>query len=161
MDEVQKAITRGSNEFDRRKRIRAGEPEGIIATRQAEKEREAAEEENSTGIVARKLTHAVTGHIMTAEEEQTGASLVHYCFGTSMGALYGIAAEYLPEAAAGGGTAFGTLLWLGADEAAVTALKLAAPPQDIAAASHINHWTLHIAYGSTAELVRSLVRRLL
>jgi putative membrane protein len=161
MDEVQKAIARGTDELDRRKRLAQGESEGSIATKQAEKAKSEVDEENSTGAVARKLTHAVTGHILTADEEKTGGSLVHYGFGTSMGILYGVAAEYVPEATAGGGTAFGTLLWLGADEIAVPSLGLASAPQDVPVASHVNHWALHIAYGATAELVRSLVRRLL
>jgi uncharacterized membrane protein YagU involved in acid resistance len=161
MDETQKAIARGANELDRRKRLAAGESEGSIATRQAEEAKNNMDEENSTGGVARKLTHAVTGHIMTAEEEKTGGSLVHYCFGASMGALYGVVAEYLPEAKLGYGTVFGTLLWLGADEIGVPALGLASKPQDVPLANHANHWALHLAYGSTAELVRGLVRRVL
>jgi putative membrane protein len=161
MDHVQIAIARGTNELDRRKRLAAGESEGSIATKQAEKAKDEVDEANSTGSVARELTHAVTGHILTPDEEKTGGSLVHYSFGTSMGVLYGAAAEYLPEAATGGGAAFGTLLWLGADEMAVPALGLASPPQDVPIASHLNHWALHIAYGTTAELVRRFVRRLL
>ncbi len=161
MDQVQQAIARGANELDRRKRLAQGESEGSIATKQAEKAKDEVDEAGSTGGVARAVTHAVTGHILTADEEKRGGSIVHYCFGTSMGVLYGVAAEFLPEATSGGGTAFGTLLFLGADEIAVPALGLASPPQDVPVASHANHWALHIAYGATAELVRSLVRRML
>ena len=161
MDEVQKVIARGTNEIDRRKRLGAGESEGSIATKQAEKQKEDVDEENSTGGVARKVTHAVTGHILTADEEKTGGTAVHWIFGTSMSVLYGIAAEYFPEVTAGGGTAFGTVLFLGADEIAVPAFGLATPPQDVPVGSHANHWALHIAYGGTADLVRSLVRRVL
>jgi len=39
-----------------------------------------------------------------------------------MGALYGAAAEFIPQARAGFGLVFGTVLWAAADEVVVPAL---------------------------------------
>lgn len=161
MDQVQKSIMKASLETERRKRRAAGEPEGRIATEQAAQQHESETDEGSTGVVARKLTHAATGEILSSDQAKTGGNYVHYTFGTLMGGVYGVAAEYFPEATSGGGSTFGTLFFLGADEVAVAALGLAPPPKDIPLPNHFNHWLLHVVYGTTADTVRRLVRRLL
>ena len=58
------------------------------------------------------------------EQKKTAGRVVHYTFGTLMGIVYGVSAELVPEATTGAGTAFGTLLYLGADEVAVPAFQL-------------------------------------
>jgi uncharacterized membrane protein YagU involved in acid resistance len=76
-----------------------------------------------------------------------------------MGIVYGVSAELVPEATIGAGTAFGTLLFLSADEVAVPALQLSPTPADTPATDHLQHWAAHVVYGGSLELVRSLVRR--
>ena len=76
-----------------------------------------------------------------------------------MGVVYGVTAEMVPEVTAGGGTAFGTVLFLSADELAVPALRLAPPPTESGATDHLQHWAAHVVYGGGLELVRSLILR--
>ena len=78
-----------------------------------------------------------------------------------MGVCYSATAEFFPEVATGGGTAFGTLLFLGADEVAVPAFKLSKPPTETPASSQLEHWAAHIVYGGTLELARNVLRRLI
>ena len=75
--------------------------------------------------------------------------------------VYSVSAELLPEVTTGGGTAFGTLLFLGGDEVAVPAFKLGPPTTETAAADHLQYWAAHIVYGGTLELARNVLRRLL
>ena len=77
-----------------------------------------------------------------------------------MGVVYGVSAELIPEATTGAGIAFGTLLYLSADEVAVPALPtLPRPYADAPATDHLQHWAAHVVYGGSLELVRSLLRR--
>ena len=76
-----------------------------------------------------------------------------------MGIVYGVSAELIPEANTGAGTAFGTILFLGADELAVPAFQLSPAPTDTPAKDHLQHWAAHVVYGGSLELVRSLLRR--
>ena len=76
-----------------------------------------------------------------------------------MGAVYGVTAELVPEVTTGGGTAYGTLLFLAADEVAVPAFQLSPSPTQTPATDHLQHWAAHVVYGGSLELVRSLLRR--
>lgn len=86
---------------------------------------------------------------------------MHYTFGTLMGVVYAVSAELLPEATTGAGTAFGTLLFLAADEVAVPAFQLSPPPTDTAVFDHLQHWAAHVVYGGSLEMVRNLIMRLM
>ncbi len=116
--------------------------------------------EDATGKVAGAVTQAVTGQPLSPEGKQTGGPVVHYAFGTLMGGVYGMVAEYAPASRTGFGSAFGTALFLGADEVMVPALGLGKNPTEEPAASQVQHWLAHIVYGVTVELVRRGVRRL-
>jgi uncharacterized membrane protein YagU involved in acid resistance len=95
--------------------------------------------------VANTITKTVTGHELRSEEaQQAGGQVVHYAFGTTVGLLYGLAAGLWPGAAAGFGSLFGTALWLGADEAALPALGLTAPPSEYEASHHLYGLGAHL-----------------
>ena len=94
-------------------------------------------------------------------EKESAANAVHYIFGTTVGAVYGIAAEAAPITGAGYGLPFGTALFLGADEIAVPALGLSEPPTDIPMSTHAYGFASHLVYGLTADLVRRGVRKVL
>ncbi len=161
MGEFQKGMAQAAQAVDTASRRSRGEPEGRIATEQQQKLAEQQNDEGSIGKAARILVHATTGKTLYGEEKQKAGMAVHYTFGTLMGVLYGVCAEYFPPAASAGGSAYGTLLYLGADGVAVPALGLSPRPADTSASSHLQHWAAHIVYGTTAEVVRSSVRRLL
>ena len=55
----------------------------------------------------------------------------------------------------------GTLLWAGADEAALPALGLSAPPVRYPAPTHAEALAPHLVDGLTTDTVRRLIRRTL
>jgi putative membrane protein len=69
--------------------------------------------------------------------------------------------EMWPHVATGRGTLFGTLLWAGADEAALPALGLTAPPARYPMSTHARSLTTHLVYGLTTDTLRRLIRRAL
>jgi hypothetical protein len=64
------------------------------------------------------------GHQLSAEEEKTAGPLVHYVYGTGIGALYGGLAQKHETIKLGFGVAYGAAAWARGDEIAVPALGL-------------------------------------
>jgi len=117
----------------------------------------AAEDEPATVKAAVAIARAA-GRDLAPERREAAGSLVHYAYGTLIGAAYGAAAEHsdLPRTASG--AAFGSALWLLADEVAVPALKLARPARDYPAEVHAVALCSHLAYSVTTELIRRALR---
>jgi uncharacterized membrane protein YagU involved in acid resistance len=159
MDQFQKLTAAGQKATEKQIKLAHGESPLRIEHDQEQKEKQAAEQEGSTEIVARKIA-AVAGSQLAKEDKKKAGQVVHYVFGTLMGVVYAVSVELLPGIT-GSGAAFGTLLFLGADEVAVPAFQLSPPPTDTAPTDHLQHWAAHIVYGGSLELVRSLVRRVL
>ncbi len=158
MGQFQELSSAGQKALEKQKKLADGESPSAIEHEQTLEAQKAAAQENSTEIVARDLAQAAGTQIPADKKKQAG-NAVHYTFGTLMGVVYGVASEFLPEATSGGGTAFGTILFLTADEVAVPALHLSPPPTETAPTDHLQHWAAHVVYGGTLELVRSLLRR--
>ncbi len=123
--------------------------------------RSSEEKEDATMKAAGKLAQAA-GRELTYEEKKRVSPLVHYGFGTAMGALYGMAMETSPRGVRAQripvfGSLFGSALFLGADEMAVPALGLSEAAES--APSHLYAWASHLVYGLTAEFVRRQVRQ--
>jgi hypothetical protein len=159
MDQFQKLTAAGQKAAEKQIKLAHGKSPTEIARAQEQKEQQAAPQEGSTEIVARKLA-AVTGSRLAEDDKRKAGYAVHYIFGTLMGIVYSVSKELLPNIT-GSGVAFGTLLFLGADEVAVPAFQLSPPPTDSSPTDHLQHWAAHIVYGGSLELVRSLVKRLL
>jgi putative membrane protein len=160
MDQFQKISTAGQKAVEKQIRLAKHESVEAIARDQQHQEQQSQQQEDSTEIVARKIAGTV-GKELAPEEKKKAGQAVHYAFGTLMGAAYGVAAELVPEVTTGGGTAYGTLLFLGADEVAVPAFQLSPPPTETPARDRLQHWAAHVVYGGSLELVRSLIRRLM
>ena len=116
--------------------------------------------EDATMKAAGKLARAA-GRELTREEREKVSPLIHYGFGTAMGALWGMAMETSPRAIRSQrvplfGSIFGSALFLGADELAVPALRLGEAAEK--PSSHLYGWASHLVYGLTAEFVRRQVR---
>jgi len=158
MDQFQKISTVGQRAAEKQLRLAHHESLEAIKRDQQRQQQHAEQQEDSTEIVARKIAEA-TGKELAPEEKKKAGQAVHYAFGTLMGALYGVAAELVPEVTTGGGTAYGTLLFLGAHEVAVPAFQLSPPPTETPAPDHLQHWAAHVVYGGSLELVRSIMRR--
>lgn len=158
MDQFQKLSSAGQKAADKQIRLALDEPEEAIDRDHQQQAEQAAQQEGSTEKVARKIA-SVAGKDLPAENKKKAGQAVHYAFGTLMGAIYGVSAELVPEVTTGGGTAYGTLLFLAADEVAVPAFQLSPPPAETAPTDHLQHWAAHVVYGGSLELIRSLMRR--
>lgn len=160
MDQFQKLSSLSQKAIEKQQKLSDGESPWQIAHEQAQQEQQAAQGEGSTEKVARNIAEAAGKEIPQDSRKQAGQA-VHYSFGTLMGIAYTVTAEFLPEISSGGGTAFGTMLFLGADEIAIPALRLAPPPTQTAPTDHLQHWAAHVVYGGSLELVRGLLRRVI
>lgn len=107
--------------------------------------------------VARKVVH----HEPASITKKVGGSLVHYAFGSGVGAMYGAVSELLPAARYARGAPFGAALWAAADLAAVPAFRLSSPPQRIPLKQHAQMLGMHVAYGLTTDTVRRYMREVL
>lgn len=114
--------------------------------------------EDATMKAAAALTEPVIERKLTGTEKKKAGPIVHYVFGSTMGAAYGALAEAAPVTAAGRGALFGTALWFGADEVAVPALGLSKPPFEYPPSTHLNALAAHVVYGLTTDVVRRVVR---
>lgn len=160
MDQFHKLLAAGQKSLDKQQKAAQGESPWQIAHEQAEQEAKEAQQEGSTEIVARKIAGAA-GQSLEGDQKKAGGQAVHYTFGILTGISYAITSEFLPELATGGGTAFGTLLFLAADEIAVPAFRLSPPPTETPVSGHLQHWAAHVVYGGSLDLVRGIMRRIL
>jgi hypothetical protein len=124
-------------------------------------EKKQQRKEDATMKAAGKLAQAA-GRELTYEQKKQASPLIHYGFGTAMGALYGMAMETSPRGVRAQripffGSLFGSALFLGADEMAVPALGLSEAAES--PSSHWYVWASHLVYGLTAEFVRRQVRQ--
>ena len=118
-------------------------------------------QQDSTAKVANIAAYRVIGRGLDRDEKKKGGAAVHFGFGAAMGALYGAVAELAPAATAGFGTAFGSGLFIGADQIALPQMRLSRPPREVPLEMHALGLASHAVYGATAEGVRRLVRRAL
>jgi len=147
--------------------------EGTSATRSAKvysvrkdekKESEKANDGNATAKVAEAVAR-VGGKSLSAEQKEKGGMMVHYAFGTLMGALYGVAAEMgsrrIKKNSVLSGLGFGAALFAGADEVAVPALRLSKSPDEATWREHLYGFASHLMYGTTAAAVFKATRKAL
>jgi uncharacterized membrane protein YagU involved in acid resistance len=140
-----------------RETVKSPEQKAEEESRKAARPPQNAEDsEDSTVKVADTVTWLVTGQHLSKRGKQKGGPVVHYAFGTVMGALYGALAELSGSATAGAGTAFGTGLFIAADEVMVPALGLSKPPTQQPVSDQFTHYAAHLVYGATTELVRRI-----
>ena len=110
--------------------------------------------ENPTTRVADTISESVAGHDVPKQKKKAAGAAVHYAFGASMGALYGLLSEIAPVTRAGFGLAYASALWLAADEILVPALKLSKSPDEYPLSKHLEGLGAHLVYGATTEGLR-------
>jgi putative membrane protein len=111
-----------------------------------------------TEKTAAAVSKHVFDHSLTRQEKKTAGPLVHYAFGTAMGAMYGVAVETMPAAQTGFGSVFGVAVWLGAHVLAVPALGLSEPVTKSALSKEAGEFGAHLVYGTASEGVRRAIR---
>jgi putative membrane protein len=113
--------------------------------------------EDATVKTARAISGHVLHHDLTQPEAKWAGPLVHYAFGTLVGAVYGALAHAAAPVKAGSGTAYGAAVWLAADEMAVPALGLSGSQSPPTMASRAKMLAAHLVYGATTHFTRKLL----
>lgn len=117
--------------------------------------------EDATVKAAQRISSALLDHQLSAEEKKTAGPLVHYIYGTGIGALYGGLAQKHATTTAGFGSAYGAAVWALGDEIAVPALGLGKKPTETPAFQHFQLLAAHLVYGITLDGVRRLALKAL
>jgi putative membrane protein len=107
------------------------------------------------------VAERVAGHELSPHAKAVAAEGIHWSFGATVGAAYGVIAEYYPSATAKEGASFGLALGTLTHEGALPALGLSAAPVDQTTRERTSEMTSHVVYGVVTETVRRLVRKLL
>jgi putative membrane protein len=97
-----------------------------------------------------ELAESAAGQKLPPDEERLVGSAIHYAFGATMGALYGAAAAHDPRIRSGFGLAYGSAIFLAADELMLPALGLSRLWQK-PARQHIFGLFSHWIYGAATE----------
>jgi hypothetical protein len=101
---------------------------------------------------------ATRGRPLKPFEQDAAGPLMHYGFGTAVGAVYGALAETRPELTRLAGVPFGLGVWASADEVGVPAAGLSSAPWERPLRAHTYSMLSHAVYGLTTEAVRKMVR---
>jgi putative membrane protein len=154
MDEFQYAWVKVSNSLQQRRETK------FSSANQAEQSQSVDEEqEPATVKAAEMVSEKIFGHQLAQGEKKIAGDAVHYATGAASAAIYGVAAELVPEVTVGAGLPFGTAVWLVVDEGAVPLLGLSKAPSEYALSTHIYALASHFVYGLTTEFVRRALRR--
>jgi putative membrane protein len=151
MNQFQKGWSKASKALQQK-----GHPEEGKAEEQ--QQQSDSDSEDATMRTAEWIAGDVLHHPLTKEQRKKLGPVVHYSFGTLMGALYGTVSEVMPKATAGDGAAFGAAVFAGADELSLWALHLAGPPTQYPISTHAYALASHCVYGVTTETVRRAIR---
>jgi putative membrane protein len=115
----------------------------------------------ATKRTATAVSRGLFGHELSDEERAVVAGVIPLAFGTLVGGIYGALTEYFPFVSVGHGTAYGTAVWLGAEELAMPGLKLSKPVRDMAWSAHATGLAGHLVYGFALDAARRMVRSFL
>jgi hypothetical protein len=131
---------------------------------EAQSVEEQEQEEDSTMKAAGKLSKEI-GRPLSREERKKAEPWVHYTFGTSVGAVFGVAAEMKRETVLGlnpvlAGAAFGTAVFVAAHEIAVPALRLSSNPLKEPIPEQIAEFVSHLIYGVGTALTYDGLKKL-
>ena len=130
-------------------------PESAGGKHDARDWQERSEGQNSNELAAQAVGRRVIGRPLTRPELRVAAPLVHYSFGTAVGALYGAYAERQRRPRLLQGVGFGTTLWIVADEVAMPVIGLSRPTTERPVEMHLQAFAAHLVYGVVAELGRA------
>jgi hypothetical protein len=120
--------------------------------------------EDSTMKAAGKISKEI-GHPLSRKERKKAGPWVHYAFGTSIGAVFGLAMEMEPDSVRAidpvlAGAAYGTAVLFAAHEVAVPALKLSSNPLKEPILDQIAEFVSHLIYGVGTALTYDGINKL-
>ena len=127
-------------------------------------EKKKAPKEDSTMKAAGKISKEI-GRPLSREERKKAGPWVHYAFGTSVGAVFGVAAEMKPETMRRinpvlTGAAYGAAVFVAAHEIVVPALKLSSNPLKEPIPEQIAEFVSHLIYGVGTALTYNSIKGL-
>jgi len=154
MEEFQYAWVKVSNSLQQRRETNFSSATHAEQSQSVDEEREPA-----TVKAAEMVSEKIFGHQLAQDEKKMAGDAVHYATGAASAAIYGVAAELVPEVTFGAGLPFGTAVWLVVDEGAVPLLGLSKAPSEYPLSTHIYALASHFVYGLTTEVVRRALRR--
>jgi hypothetical protein len=120
-----------------------------------------SKDESSNVQATQAISKALTNQKIRKRNNAKAGEIMHYAMGGTSGAIYGMTAELLPLATLGEGLAFGTTVWVAADNIVVPALGLAKPPVETSLSTHIYALSSDVVYGLVTETIRRAVRSVL
>lgn len=141
--------------------VDGAEPVSAAGRHDARDWQERSEDQNANELAAQAVGSRMLGRYLTEDELQLGAAVLHYAFGAAVGTLYGVLAETTKPVSALGGAAYGTAVWVVADEIAVPAVGLSGPPSLRTTEMHAQALAAHVVYGIATDAVRRAVRAVL
>lgn len=115
-------------------------------------------EDDSAERLAQTVSVGLFDHELSDAEKDAAGTAFHYAYGISMGAVYGLAAEAVPEITTGAGMPYGAAIWIGADEIVVPMLGLSKSAREYPLSVLASALAAHLVYGLTLESVRRVVR---
>jgi hypothetical protein len=116
------------------------------------------EDDNAAERTANLVSSSLLDHRLTESEKKAFGTVVHYTFGVTTGAIYGLSTELSSKCAAGFGVPYGAAIWLFADEGLVPALGLSRLPHKYPLKQHAIALTSHLVYGLSADVARRVIR---
>ncbi len=131
---------------------------GAQSSTDEQKEPEEQNSDPATTRIATAVSRKVLPTELTSEQKQVAGPLVHYGYGTTVGALYGGMCDAFPAVAGGLGLPFGIVLWLFGDEVAVPLFGLGPSPVKTPLAKHADALAAHVGYAVAADGIRRNAR---
>ena len=113
---------------------------------------ERSEGQNSNELAAQAIARHILGRRLTRQELAVAAPVLHYLFGAAMGAVYGTFSGRRPSRTSG--AAFGTAVWLAADEIAMPLLGLSQSTARRPLEMHVQAFFAHLVFGAATEMTR-------
>jgi putative membrane protein len=115
--------------------------------------------EDSTVRAVSAISQTIFHHELTIDQKKIAGPAMHYAFGMTMAALYGVIVEFRESACLGRGLPFGVAIWLGAHVIMVPALGLSEPVTCSAPDTEVAEFGAHLVYGVVVESLRRLSRK--
>lgn len=115
--------------------------------------------EPPTEKAADAISEATQGQDLSAGEREKAGDAVHFTMGTTCGAIYGALSEFIPAVTALDGVAYGSCVWLVANNAAVPSLGLSEPPSEQSTSEQVSSFLAHAVYGLSVDLTRRVLNK--
>lgn len=108
---------------------------------------------DTTVTAASIVSETLFGHELSRAEKKLAGPAVHYLFGTTAGACYGLLAARFPKTRTANGLGYGAAVWLLADEVTLPFLSLARGPIEMPWRKQAGMLGLHLAFGLVVEKI--------